>query len=131
GKLHEEDAVARDGADRREVGLAREDMKAVKHDADRRVIGTAHGLPCVAIIVDMAAPGERLEADAKPALGGALPERMQVRSGTLDSAERLRADIGAHHQKVAAKLAHQIELAFGTRQSAFALRLRHALEVAE
>ena len=57
----------RDGADGVEVGLARQGVEAVEHEADRGMIGAAHDLPGVAVVVDVPAPGQRLEADAQAA----------------------------------------------------------------
>ncbi len=56
GDLHQEDAVARDRADRRQVGLAGEDVEGVEHEADRGMRGAAHRLPGIAVIVDVTAP---------------------------------------------------------------------------
>ncbi len=131
GDLHEEDAVARYGADGLEVGLPRQRVEAVEHQADAGMIGTAHGLPGVAIVVDVAAPGQRLEADAQAAPACPLAELMEVRRGAVDAAEAFRRDVRAHQQKVAAQLLHQIEFALGAGKHALALVRRHALEVAE
>ena len=43
--LNQENAVARDRADRVQVGLAREDVEGVEHEPDRRVVRTPHDLP--------------------------------------------------------------------------------------
>ena len=54
--------------------LRASDMEAVEHQADGRMVGAAHRLPGVAVVVDVAAPGQRLEADAQAALGGPLAQ---------------------------------------------------------
>src|SRR5260221_8093780 len=95
------------------------------------MVGAAHQLPGIAVVADVFAPGQRLEADADAALRRALAELVKVRGGALDAAERIRRDIAADHQEVAAELAHQVELAFGAGKGAAPLRLRHAFEIAE
>ena len=118
GELHQENPVAGDGVHRLEVGLAREGMEGVEHQADRRVIGAPHHLPGVAVVVDVAAPGQRLEADAQAALGRALAELAEIGGGAVDAAERFRRHVAAHHQQVAAELLHQVELALGAVEGA-------------
>ena len=51
----------------------RQRVEAVENDPDRLVIGAAHDLPGVAIVVDVTPPGQRLEADAQAARGGRSP----------------------------------------------------------
>ena len=114
-----------------QLGAAREDVEAVERQPDRRVVGAPHHLPGVAVIVDVTAPGQRLEADLDAALAGALAELAEVGGGAIDAALRVGRDVAADHHQVAAELAHQVELALGAREGAAALRLRHALEIAE
>ena len=131
GDLDEEDPVLRDRPHRREIGLAHEDVEGVEHEPDRRVIAAAHDLPGVAVVVDVAAPGERLEADAQAAFRRALAELAEIRGRAVDAAERIRRDVAAHEKEVAAELLHDVELALGAREHFRAVRLRHALEIAE
>ena len=65
-------------------------MKTVENDPDRFVIGAAHDLPGIAIVVDVAAPGQRFEADAQAARGGQFTESMEIRGRPIDSPERGR-----------------------------------------
>ncbi|MFK4519917.1 hypothetical protein ABIF20_007282 [Bradyrhizobium japonicum] len=113
----------------REAGRQR--VKTVEDDADRGMIGAAHDLPGVAVVVDMAAPGQRLIADAQAALGRTLAELAKIVRGAIDAAERGGRDVGADQQQVGAELLHQVELALGAGKVARPLRLRHALEIAE
>ena len=129
--LHQEDAVARDGADRLEIGLAGEDMEGVEHEPDRLVVGAAHRLPGIAVVADVAPPGERLEADPHAVARRALAERAKIGRGAIDAAEALRRHVGADEKEIAAELGHQVELALGAGENAFAAHRRHALEVAE
>ena len=101
--------------------LRASDVEAVEHQADGRMVGAAHRLPGVAVVVDVAAPGQRLEADAQAALGGPLAELVEVGGGAIDAAEAFGRDVGADHQEVAAELLHHVELALGAREHALAL----------
>ena len=105
--------------------------KLSRISADRGVIGAADDLPGVAVVVDVAAPGQRFEADTDAAGLGALAERAQVGGGAVDAAERDGGGVRADQDQVGAELAHQVELALGPVEGAGALRLGHALEVAE
>ena len=70
-------------------------------------------LQACAVEVDVAAPGERLVADAQVAPGGALGERVQLRRRALGVVERVRRGVRAdQHQRRAERL-HQVELALG------------------
>ena len=129
--LHQENLVAGDRAHGLQVGLARKGVEGVEHQPDRLVVGAAHDLPGIAVIVDMPAPGESLEADAHAALGRALPKLVEIGRGAVDAAERERRDVAAHEQHVGAELGHHVEFALGAVEGAFALRVRHALEIAE
>ncbi len=131
GKLHQKDAVAWNVGDRIEIGLAREDMERIEHEPDRRMFGAPHHLPGIAVVGDMAAPGERLEADAHAMACGQVAERMKVGRRTVDAAEALRRDVGTHQQQIAAELVHERELALRTGETARAALRRHSLEIAE
>ena len=95
------------------------------------MVGAAHDLPGVAMVVDVAAPGERLVADAQAALRRPLAEFAEIGGRAVDAAERQRRDVGADKHQIGAELLHQVELALGAVEGARALRLRHALEIAE
>src|SRR5216683_3925562 len=106
-------------------------METVENDPDRGMIGAAHDLPGVAVVVDMPAPGQRLVADAKAPRPRALAELVEIRRGAIDAAERGRLDVAADQKKIGAKLLHQVEFALGAHEAACTLRLGHALEIAE
>src|SRR5262249_31321497 len=110
---------------------ARERMETVEDDADRLVVGPPHDLPGVAIIVDMAAPGQRLEADAQAALRRQLSKLVELGRGPIDAAERGRRDVAADQEEIGLELLHQVELPLRPRKAARTLRLRHALEIPE
>ena len=95
------------------------------------MVGAPHDLPGVAMVVDVAAPGQRLVADAQAALRRPLAELAEIGGGAVDAAQRERRDVGADQHQVGAELLHQVELALGAVEGARALRLGHALEIAE
>jgi hypothetical protein len=64
-------------------------------------------------------------------LRGEVPKLAKIRCGAVDTAERGRRDVAADQHQVRLQLFHQVELARRAREVAAALRLRHALEVAE
>ncbi|MGY4346873.1 hypothetical protein ACVWXM_003340 [Bradyrhizobium sp. GM7.3] len=106
-------------------------MKAVEDDTDRGVIGAPHDLPGIAVIVDVASPGQCLVADAQRPFGRALAKLAKIIRGAVDAAERGRRHVGADQQQIGAELLHQVELAFGAGKVSRTLRLRHAFEIAE
>src|SRR5262249_38708993 len=108
-----------------------EDVEAVEGEADGGMVGAAHHLPRIAVVADVAAPGQRLEADPDAALLRALAELVEIRRGAGDPAERVGGDVGTDHQQIAAKSAHRVEFALGARKGAAAWRFRHAFEIAE
>ena len=79
-------------ADRVGVDLARQRVEAVEDQADVGVIGAAHDLPGVAMVVDVPAPGQRLVADAHAgARARARPVRgSRRRRGRCRPAQRAR-----------------------------------------
>ena len=131
GELDEGHPVGRDRADRVAGQPAGEGVPAVEDQADARVVGAAHDLPGVAIVRDVPAPGQRLEADLDAEAFGDLPKLAQVRRRPVDAAERRRRDVRADEDAAGAELVHQLELAPRPLEPARALRLGHALEVAE
>src|SRR5829696_1060814 len=101
-ELHQEDAVLGDRPHRRQVGLARQDMKRVEDEPDRWMVGAAHDLPGVAVVADVAAPGQGLVADAQAAFCRPLAELAEIGAGAVDAAERIRRNIAAHEKEIAA-----------------------------
>jgi hypothetical protein len=106
-------------------------MARVEHEADRGMVGAAHRLPGIAVVVDVPAPGQRLEGDPHAAAGGAVTQLTQVGGGAVDAAQAVGRDVGADHQEIAVERLHDVELALGAGQRALAQGRRHALEIAE
>ena len=94
GQLHEEDLVARDAPDRVRFDFPRQGVETVDDQADVRVVGAAHHLPRVAVIVDVRTPGQRLVADPQAALGRPLAEFVKIRGGAVDAAHGIRRNAG-------------------------------------
>src|SRR5229473_1154241 len=130
-KLHQKDLVGRDRSDGAGRKCRRQRMEGVENDPDRGMVGAAHDLPGIAVVVDMPSPGERLKADAQAAPARPLAELVEIRGRPIDSAKRGRRDIAADQEKIGPKLLHQVEFALGARECARALRLGHALEIAK
>ena len=131
GHLNQKDAIRRNGLDRREIGLARKHVKGIQHQTERLVIGAPHDLPGIAVIVHVPAPRQRLKSHAQAAARGPLGKFAQVGRRPVDAAQRIRRDVAADHQQVAAQFFHHVELALGARERLRTLRFRQALEVAE
>ena len=95
------------------------------------MVDFAHDLPRLTVILDVAPPGERFEADAQAASCRPIAELTEVIDDAIPLAERFRRDIGADEYEVGAELFHDVELAFGSVEHARAQARGHALEVAE
>ena len=70
GKLHKEDAVAGDCADRVEIDLPGQGMEAVQNEPDIGMIRSTHDFPGVTMVVDMPPPRESLISHLQAAAGG-------------------------------------------------------------
>ena len=110
--------VAGDRAIAAEVGAAREDVEGVQAGAERRVVGRRDDPPGVVVLVDVAAPGERLVGDPQPALGGALGERVQLLGGERVVVDRVGRDVRADQHRRRAELLHHVELRLRAAQVA-------------
>src|SRR5262249_30263549 len=87
--------------------------------------------PCIAIIVDMTTPCERLKAYADAAFGCMVSKLAQISGGAIDSTDGFWRHIAADQQQVAIKLSHQVEFAFRSGKDPLALDSGHPLEIAE
>jgi hypothetical protein len=106
-------------------------VEAVEDEADVRMIDVAHQAPRVAVIVDMAAPGQRFVANPHLMAGGQLAKRRQVVDHGLPVGLGRRGAVGAQQDQVGAQLRHHVELAGHAIEGPGAQRLRQALEVPE
>ena len=113
GQLQEEDLLARDLGDRREVGRAREDVEAVQADAQGGVIGALHDAPAVVVLRDVAPPRERLVGDPQAAIRRAGRELVQLLGGEVVVVDGLLADVRAHEHRGGAERLHHVELRLG------------------
>lgn len=131
GELDEEYPVLRNRADAVHRNIARQCMKAVENEPDIGMVGTAHDFPGTAVVADMPAPGQGFVADAQPAFGRPFAEFVKIRRRPVDAAKRERRDVGADQHQVGSQVLHHVELALGPIETALALRLGHAFEIAE
>ena len=131
GQLDEKDLVARNRPDRGRVDLARQRVETVQDQADIRVIGAAHHLPGIAVVVDEAAPAQRLEPHANAVAGGQVAKVAEILRHAVDAADGRRMHGRTDQHQVGAQLVHQLELAFGAGEGAAAMRFGQAFEVAE
>jgi hypothetical protein len=131
GELDEEDALAGEVGDAVGVVAEGQGVETVEDQAERGVRGTFDDVPGLAPEAGVAAPGERLEADAQAAPVGPLGHLAQVGGGARRVVEGGRLGVAADQDHLGAELLHDVELALGALEIAGALRLGHRLEVAE
>ena len=121
----------RDAGDVVRRQMPRQHVEAVEDHADPLVPGALDRVPGLAVVVDVAAPGERLEADPDVELRRELAQLVQVGRDALHPALRLGRDAAADEQERRAEPAHQLELAPRPLERLGARRLRQALEIAK
>ncbi len=131
GELDDEDAVAGDGADGLDVDAPRQRMEGIEDQADVRVVCAANDLPGIAMIVDVASPGECFVAYAQAAPRRPFAKVVEVCGGAIDASQRHRRDIGTDEHQICAEFLHQIELALRPVEGACPLWLRQPFEIAE
>ncbi len=129
--LDDEQFLGADVPDAAGRDLAGERMEAVEDEPDAGMVGIADQRPGVAVVVDVAAPGEGFIADPQLACGGALSGLLQVADHPGAVVVRQRRATRADQQQVGPKLCHDVELAFQPVESACALWPGQTLEVAE
>src|ERR1700676_4745319 len=95
------------------------------------MISAPHDLPCIAVVVDVASPGQRLETDAQAVRSRELTQGVEIRCRAIDSADRGRRNIAADQQQIRLQFLHQVEFVLCAGKVARALRLGHALEIAK
>jgi len=131
GQLHEEQFFARHVGDAGGVVADGESVEGIDDQAECRMRRLLHDPPGVPPAVDVAAPGQRLVADAQAARRRAVRHRGEVGRGARVVRRRQRRGVAAHQQQIGAERLHHVELALGAIHVAGALHLRHRLEIAE
>ena len=96
GELEEEELLAGIVRDPGRIRAAREDVEAVQADAERRMVGALDDPPGVLVVVDVAAPRQRLVGDPQPARGGPLGQLAQLRGGQRVVVDRRPATTFEH-----------------------------------
>ena len=126
-ELQVEDSFSRDLGDPRQVAADREDVEGVQAGAERGMVRRGDDLPRVRVVVDVAAPSQRLIRDPQPALVGERGQRVQVRSGERVVVDRRRRHVRAHEHRRRAQRLHHVELGLRAPE----VGLGHRLEVPE
>src|SRR4029434_1552697 len=106
-------------------------VKTVENKPYRRMVGASHDFPGIAVIVDVASPCKRLEANAQATLRSPFTELVKIRRAARYADTRVPRNIAANQQRIAPELLHEVEFAFGAIECALTLRLRHAFKIAE
>ena len=128
-KLHEKDLVAGNAADAVRAQLPPERVKAVDDQSDAWMVRAPHDLPCIPMVVDMGAPGQRLEAYAQSVFDGRVAQGIQVAGGTVNPAQGLGMHRRTDQHEIGPQLAHHVEFPLGPLEGASPVRLRQSLEV--
>ena len=105
--------------------------KEFEDQADAGMVGPPHHFPGIAVVADVATPGQRLVAHAQATPRSALAKLAEVGGGAVDAAQGERRDVGADQHQVRAELLHQVELPLGAVEGARSLWLGQAFEIAE
>ena len=74
--------------------LFAKNMNTVQHQANRRVIGAAHHLPGITIIVDILGPGHRFITDSEAPFGRPFTQFAKIISQPVDTAQGLFVGAG-------------------------------------
>ena len=131
GQLDDGDLARRQRGDRLDRVPQHANMERVEDDAEIGPIRHLDDLPGCGPVPDVAAPGERLVADAKAALMRLVGETAEVFGGASVVVDRFFGDVRADAEKAGAEFGHQVEFAAGALDVAGALRLGHRLEIAQ
>ena len=92
--------------------------KEFEDQPDARMVGAPHDFPGIAVVADVAAPCQRLVADAQATLRRALAKIAKIGGDTVDATHSERRGIGADQHQVSAELLHQIEFPLGAVEGA-------------
>ncbi len=87
--------------------------------------------PRVVVLVDVAAPGQRLVGDAQAARGGAVGEEGELLGGEVVVVDGVGRDVRADEHRRRPDALHDVELRLGAAQVARELLRADGLEVAE
>src|SRR5690554_540303 len=78
GGLDEKDAIPRDSPNGTQLRLTRKDMECIQYQADIGVCSTAHYFPAIAVVVNMATPGQCFIRDTQVTPSGTLTQFMEI-----------------------------------------------------
>ncbi len=131
GHLQEEDLLARDRRDRRGIVAERQRVEAVEDQPQVRVVRPFDDRPGLPVAADVAAPGQRLVADAQVAPRRPFRELVKLRGAPLRVVEALRRGVRADQHRRGAERLHDVELALGPIEVAGVIGVGHAFEIAK
>ena len=131
GDLDDKQLVGTDVVDGAGRNAAGERVEAVEYQPQRGVIDIAHQRPGFAVVIDMTPPGQRFVTDAQAPARGAFPGFSEIRQHPPPVGIGLRGTAGADQQQVRAEFLHRVELALQPVESAAALGVRQAFQIAE
>ena len=118
GELHEKDLVARDPRDASGVVTQRKRVKAVKYQAEVRMVRSVDNRPRLAIKIDDPAPGKCLVSNAQIAFCGPLGKFIELGSRTFFVGNDVGRRVRAHQHQFRTHRLHYIELPLGAVDAA-------------
>ena len=130
-QLEEEDLLAGNLANSGGIVTAREDVKAVQTGTERRMVDALDDLPRMAVRVDVGTPRERLIGNLLAVLGRQFGESSELLCQLTVIVTRGLQGRGAHQERLAPQLIHELEFALHSNKIPSKLGLVHRVEVTE
>ena len=130
-QLEEEDLLAGNLANSGGIVTAREDVKAVQTGTERRMVDALDDLPRMAVRVDVGTPRERLIGNLLAVLGRQFGESSELLCQLTVIVTCGRQGRGAHQERLAPQLIHELEFALHSNKIPSKLGLVHRVEVTE
>ena len=130
-ELHEKDLLAREPRDAGGVVAQRERVKAVKYQAEVRMVRPVDDRPRLAITVDDPAPGKRLVADAQAAFRSPLGKLVKLRGRTFLVGDDVDRRVRTYEHQFRTDCLHYIELPLGPVETAPEGGVRRPFEIPE
>ena len=95
------------------------------------MIGTAHDFPCIAVIMDVTAPSQRLIPDLYAVRLGDFTQFRKIIRRTINPADRGRMHRGTNQNAICAQLRHRVELGLRAVKGPLAQIASQAFEIAK
>src|SRR4029079_13012001 len=90
--------------------LARERAEGIEREAHGGMVHRTNDVPRLAVILDVTAPGQRLESDAQATRSRSIAQLTEVINDAAAIGERFRRDVRADEHEVGAEFLHDVEL---------------------